>query len=64
MREQTMITKMKHEIARFRKDEKGAALIEYSILIGIITAGVITIVIAVGGWVAAQWTNLASALGV
>ncbi len=57
-----MIKKMKHEIARFRKDEKGAALIEYSILIGIITAGVITIVIAVGAWVATQWNTLNVAL--
>ncbi len=47
---------------RFAKEEKGAALIEYSVLIGIITAGVIVIVIAVGGWVSAQWTNLSSAL--
>jgi len=57
-----MITKFKHAIARFRKDEKGAALIEYSILIGIITAGVITIVIAVGAWVATQWNTLNVAL--
>ena len=53
-----MITKFKHAIARFRKSEKGAALIEYSILIGIITAGVIVLVIAVGGWVATTWTSL------
>ncbi len=53
-----MITKFKHAIARFRKDEKGAALIEYSILIGIITAGVIVLVIAVGGWVTTKWAAL------
>ena len=59
-----MITKLKHAIARLRKDEKGAALIEYSILIGIITAGVITIVIAVGGWVTDQWETLNAALNI
>ena len=63
MRDKTMITKLKNGIVRFRKDEKGAALIEYSILIGIITAGVITIVLAVGTWVTAQWTTLNTALG-
>ena len=53
-----MNIKLKHAIVRFRKDEKGAALIEYSVLIGIITATVIALVITVGGWVNEQWTTL------
>jgi len=49
---------------QFVKDEKGAALIEYTILIGIITAGVIAVVVAVGGWVGNQWDTLNSELGI
>ncbi|RUM97924.1 Flp family type IVb pilin [Pseudaminobacter arsenicus] len=43
---------------RFRDDEDGAAMVEYTILLGIITAVVITSVIAVGTWVGGQWTFL------
>ena len=53
-----MNIKLKHAIVRFRKDEKGAALIEYSVLIGIITATVIGLVIAVGDWVNTQWSDI------
>lgn len=56
-------TSVKRAVRKFLKNEKGAALIEYSVLIGIITAGVIAIVIAVGGWVTGQWTTLQTALG-
>ena len=49
---------IKRTARRFAKDEKGAALIEYSILIGIITAGVIVLVIAVGAWVTGKWASL------
>ena len=53
-----MNIKLKHAIVRFRKDEKGAALIEYSVLIGIITATVIGLVISVGDWVNTSWSAL------
>ncbi len=53
-----MNIKLKHAIVRFRKDEKGAALIEYSVLIGIITATVIALVISVGAWVNGEWSAL------
>ena len=42
----------------FRDEESGAAMVEYSILIGIITAATIAIIIAVGGWVSGAWTTL------
>ncbi|MER9303484.1 Flp family type IVb pilin [Mesorhizobium sp. M0496] len=48
---------------QFRDDENGAAMVEYSILIGIITAAVITLIIAVGAWVTGAWTVLVSNLG-
>ncbi len=43
---------------RFRREEDGAAMVEYSILIGIITASVIAIIVTVGLWVEGQWTEL------
>jgi pilus assembly protein Flp/PilA len=52
----------KQQIAKFRKDESGAALIEYSVLIGLITVAVIATIVLVGGWVGTQWTNLNAAL--
>lgn len=49
------------EIAeRFRQDEGGAALIEYTILLGIITVATITLIIAIGGWIQGQWSTLNS----
>jgi pilus assembly protein Flp/PilA len=54
--------KLRNFVARFRKDESGATLIEYSVLIGLITVAVIVAVIAVGGWVNTQWTTLQAAL--
>ncbi|CAN7415327.1 Flp family type IVb pilin [Phenylobacterium sp. LjRoot219] len=47
---------------RLSKDESGAALIEYTILIGLITVAAITAIIAVGTWVSGKWTALDTAL--
>lgn len=47
---------------RFRQDEDGAAMVEYTVLLGILTAAVITLVVAVGAWVNTQWTGLDSEL--
>ena len=47
----------------FKKDEEGASLIEYSLLIGLITVLVIGLVISMGTWVNNQWSNLVSATG-
>jgi pilus assembly protein Flp/PilA len=43
---------------RLKQDERGATLIEYSILIGLITVAVIVTVGTVGTWIATQWTDL------
>ena len=45
-------------LQRLRRDQKGASLIEYSVLIGIILVLAIASVRGVGTWVSAQWTNL------
>jgi pilus assembly protein Flp/PilA len=55
---------VKLNLAQFGKDESGAAMVEYTILTGMITVAVIVAVIAVGGWVNGQWTALRTALGV
>ena len=50
-------------IARqFRSDENGAAMVEYTILLGIITVAVIVSVLFVGGWVANKWATLQTQL--
>lgn len=46
---------------QFRDDENGAAMVEYTVLIGIITASVILLIIGVGAWVNGQWQALADA---
>jgi len=45
---------------QFRDDENGAAMVEYTILLGIITVAVIATVVLVGTWVSGKWTLLYS----
>ncbi|TIN72101.1 MAG: Flp family type IVb pilin [Mesorhizobium sp.] len=47
---------------QFRDDENGAAMVEYSILIGIIAAASIVTIIAIGAWVNGSFTNLCDSL--
>lgn len=47
---------------RFRDDENGAAMIEYTVLLGIITVAIIGVIVTVGGWVETQWNTLDTAL--
>lgn len=44
------------------KDEEGAALIEYTVLLGILLVAVIAVIVSVGGWISAKWTALFAAL--
>jgi pilus assembly protein Flp/PilA len=43
------------------KNKSGASMIEYSILIGLITAAVIATIVLVGGKVTQAWTDLNNA---
>ena len=52
------MSKVTSLIARLRRDEDGAALIEYTVLLGIMVVAVIATIIAVGGWINGQWTAL------
>jgi len=50
-------------IKTFRKEEDGASLIEYSLLIGLITVAAVASILVIGPWVATQWANLVTATG-
>ena len=47
---------------QFRDDENGAALIEYTVLLGIMVAAVILTIVAVGGWINNKWTLFETAV--
>ena len=47
---------------RLSRDEEGAALVEYTVLLGIMLVAVITTIGLVGGWMNTKWTALWSAL--
>lgn len=50
------------QIGRFVKNEEGAALLEYTVLLVIILGGAIVFIIAAGGWVSSKWNSLMGAL--
>ena len=52
------MSKVTSLIARLRRDEDGAALIEYTVLLGIMVVAVIATIIVVGGWVNGKWSTL------
>jgi len=45
-------------VCRLRKDEHGAALVEYTVLLGIMLVGVIAVIIGVGRWINNHWSLL------
>ncbi len=47
---------------QLKSDEDGAALVEYTVLMGIMLVAVIATIVAVGIWVTGQWTGLNAAL--
>jgi pilus assembly protein Flp/PilA len=47
---------------RLGQDEEGAALVEYTVLLGIMLVAVITTISLVGGWMSTKWTALWTAL--
>jgi pilus assembly protein Flp/PilA len=49
-------------LTKLGKDEEGAALIEYTVLLGIMLVAVIATIILVGTWISGQWTALNAAL--
>jgi pilus assembly protein Flp/PilA len=57
-----MMFKALELVRNLKKDEDGAALIEYTVLLGILVVAVIATIVAVGGWVNARWTALNTAI--
>ena len=47
---------------RLTWDEEGAALVEYTVLLGIMLVAVFTTIGLVGGWMSTKWTALWGAL--
>jgi len=49
-------------LRKFGRDESGAALIEYTVLLGILVVAVVATIGAVGTWINGQWTTLNTSL--
>ena len=47
---------------RFLTDEQGLETVEYAIIAGLIVSGLVAIIVAIGGWVKSQFSNLQSSL--
>jgi len=60
--EVAMMAKTWNLVRRLHKDENGATLVEYTVLLGILLGAVIVTIVAVGAWVNGQWTALNSAI--
>ncbi len=64
---QTQLANVKDHVTslreRIERDQDGAALIEYSILIGLITVLAVATIALVGTWVSTKWTALKNAIG-
>ena len=48
---------------RFLSDDQGLETIEYAVIAGLIVAGLISIVVAIGTWVKGKFTSLKTDLG-
>ena len=49
-------------VRKLGRDEEGAALIEYTALLGILLVAVITTIGLVGTWISNEWTGLNNSL--
>jgi pilus assembly protein Flp/PilA len=49
-------------LSEFEKDENGAALLEYTVLLGVLLVAVIMLIGFVGQWVSGQWSALSQKL--
>ena len=56
------MTKALNAIKRFAADEEGTALMEYTILLGILVVAVIAIITTLGGWISQQWKALCNSI--
>jgi pilus assembly protein Flp/PilA len=49
-------------IKRFLRDENGAALLEYTVLIGLLLTSVLVAIASIATWIGGKWTALNSNL--
>jgi pilus assembly protein Flp/PilA len=56
------MSKLLGNLKKLVKDEEGAALIEYTVLLGIMLVAVIASIVFVGGWIGTKWAALQAAL--
>jgi len=49
-------------VRRLSKDEDGASLVEYTVLLGLLLVAVIAVIGSVGTWISGQWSSLCKAL--
>jgi pilus assembly protein Flp/PilA len=47
---------------QLKSDENGAALVEYTVLLGIMLVAVIGTIVLVGDWISKKWVALSAAL--
>ena len=52
------MSKVLNLVSKLRKDQDGAAMIEYTVLLGIMMVGVLSTVGLVGTWISGQWTTV------
>lgn len=57
-----MLHKILPLLKKLGRDDEGAALVEYTVLLGIMLVAVIATISLVGGWINAKWTALFAAL--
>jgi Flp pilus assembly pilin Flp len=50
-------------LKRFAADDRGLETVEYAIIAGLIVAGLITVVVAIGTWVKGKFSDLKTDLG-
>jgi Flp pilus assembly pilin Flp len=58
-----MLQHAKSFALRLWRDEGGASLLEYTVLIGIVLAVSVALVTALGLWASDQWNNLCDKIG-
>jgi pilus assembly protein Flp/PilA len=57
-----MMQKIAKSLTQLYRDERATALMEYSLLLGLVVVAVIAIVVFAGQWVSTQWSALSSGL--
>lgn len=51
------------KVRELLSDERGLETVEYAIIVGLIVAGTVTTVAAIGTWVAGKFTGLKTSIG-